>query len=205
MGEANFSSDDVFAGAANLLYAPLGTLLPDETTVAVNDFDSWPDGWVHLGYTAEGPSFTYSYETFEIEAQQATAPLRRKKTSETATITANLLQFSAEHLALVTGGTVTETVAGAAQKGYKKVVGGGEVDLTEYMFAIESTRADEDSELQPFRFFLWKGTITANGDINFAKDAATSLPITIAGLTDADKPIGEQLFEAHYVLSDVTP
>lgn len=201
MGVENFEADDVFAGAANLLYAPLGTSLPDETTVDVNDFASWPSGWVHLGYTAEGPAFTYSYETFEVEAQQATAPLRRKKTTETATITASLLQFSAEHLALVTGGSVTSTAAGVGQKGYKKVVGGGEVDLTEYMFAIESTRADDNGDLQPFRFFLWKGTITANGDINFAKNAATALPVTISGLTDSDKAVGAQLYESHFVLA----
>lgn len=204
MGVENFNSDDVFAGAANILYAPLDTALPDETTVEANDFANWPSGWVHLGYTSEGPSFTYSYETFEVEAQQATAPLRRKKTTETATITASLLQFSAEHLALITGGTVTTTAAGAGQKGYKSVSGGGEVELDEYMFAIESTRPDDDGDLQPFRFFLWKGTITANGDINFAKNAATAIPVTIAGLTDSDKAVGSQLYTAHFVLADAT-
>lgn len=204
MGVENFDSDDVFVGAANLLYAPLGTSLPDETSVAVNAFASWPSGWVHLGYTAEGPAFSYSYDVFAVEAQQATAPLRRKKTTENITISASLLQFDAAHLALVTGGSVTSTAAGAGQKQYDKAVGGGEVELPEYMFAIESTRPDADGDLQPFRFFLWKGNITANGDISFAKTAATSIPVQISGLIDDDKAVGAQLYEAHFVLADAT-
>jgi hypothetical protein len=203
MGVENFDSDDVFVGAANILYAPLGTTLPDETTVDVNDFASWPSGWVHLGYTSEGPAFNYSYEVFAVEAQQATAPLRRKKTSETLTLTASLLQFDADHLALITGGTVTSTAAGGSQKPYDKAVGGGEVELPEYMFAVESTRPDTDGDLQPFRFFVFKANITASGDINFAKNAATALPVTINALIDDDKAVGSQLYEAHFVLGDV--
>lgn len=204
MGVENFDSDDVLVGAANLLYAPLGTSLPDETSVDVNDFADWPSGWIHLGYTSEGPSFTYSYDVFAVEAQQATAPLRRKKTSETLTITASLLQFDANHLALITSGDVTSTAAGASQKQYDKVVGGGEVELPEYMFAIESTRPDGDGDLQPFRFFIFKGNITANGDISFAKDAATAIPVIINALIDDDKAVGAQLYEAHFVLADAT-
>jgi hypothetical protein len=203
MGVENFDSDDVFVGAANILYAPLGTTLPDETTVDVNDFASWPSGWVHLGYTSEGPAFNYSYEVFAVEAQQATAPLRRKKTSETLTLTAGLLQFDADHLALITGGTVTSTAAGGSQKPYDKAVGGGEVELPEYMFAVESTRPDTDGDLQPFRFFVFKANITASGDISFAKNAATALPVTINALIDDDKAVGSQLYEAHFVLGDV--
>lgn len=204
MGVSNFDSDDVFVGAANLLYAPLGTSLPDETSVDVNDFASWPSGWIHLGYTSEGPAFTYSYEVFAVEAQQATAPLRRKKTTETLSISASLLQFDANHLALITGGTVTSTAAGASQKQYDKAIGGGEVELPEYMFAIESTRPDADGDLQPFRFFLFKGNITANGDISFAKNAATAIPTQINALIDDNKAVGAQLYEAHFVLADAT-
>lgn len=204
MGVENFNSDDVFVGAANLLYAPLGTSLPDETSVDVNDFTDWPSGWIHLGYTSDGPAFNYGYETFEVQAQQATTPLRRKKTTETLTITAGLLQYSAEHLALITNGTVTSTAAGASQKAYKKVVGGGSVELPEWMFAIEGAQLDDDGDLQPYRFFVLKANITSNGETTFAKDGATVLPVIINALLDDDKAVGEQLYEAHFVTADAT-
>jgi hypothetical protein len=204
MGISNFSSDDVLVGAANLVYAPTGTTLPDESSVDVNDFANWPSGWIHLGYTQAAPSFSYSYEVFEVEAQQATAPLKRSKISEVMQITSDLLQISGDHVALVTGGSNTDTPAGAGQKGYSKVTAGGSTDLPEYMFALEGYRADDDDDLQPVRLFLWRATIQPNGDIAFAKDGATVIPIQISALTDSSKSIGAQLYEMHIVTAKAT-
>jgi len=200
MGIQNFSSDDVLVGASNLLYAPKGTTKPSDTTVLANDFASWPTGWVHFGYTDSGPNFNYAYEVFEVMAQQSTAPLKRKKTTETLTITAGLLQFEALHIALATGGTVTHTAAGVSQKEVDKIVAGGETTLDEYMFAIESTREDSSGNLQPVRLFLPRGTITQNGDTTFARDGATILPVQIQALIDSSLPVGSQLYDLRLVL-----
>src|ERR1044072_7646803 len=133
MGVANFSASDVLVGAANLLIAPKGTAIPDETTVPINTFGSWASGWVHLGYTQDAPTFTYNYETFEVLAQESTAPLRRSKVNETLQISTNLLQFSGAHLAYVTGGTLSQTAAGASQKAYDRIITGGATNLPEHM------------------------------------------------------------------------
>jgi hypothetical protein len=199
MGVSNFSSDDVLVGAANLLYAPVGTTKPSDSTVAANDFASWPTGWVHLGYTDTGPNFTYGYDVFEVTAQQSTAPLKRRKTSETLTIAANLLQFEATHIALATHGTITHTAAGVGQKEVDKIVGGGDPTLPEYMFAWESTRPDVAGTLQPVRMFLPRGTITQNGETSFQRDGATVLPVQVAALLDASLPIGQQLYDLRIV------
>lgn len=201
MGVSNFSSDDVLVGAADLLYAPTGTTKPSDSTVAANDFASWPSGWVHLGYTDSGPNFTYTYEVFEVFAQQSTAPLKRKKTNETLTISAGLLQFEALHLALATGGTVTHTAAGVGQKELDKIVGGGEVTLDEYMFAIESTREDDSGNLQPVRLFLPRATITQNGETTFQRDGATILPVQVSALLDSSLAVGSQLYDMRIILN----
>lgn len=201
MGVSNFSSDDVLVGAANLLYAPTGTTKPSDSTVAANDFASWPSGWIHLGYTDSGPNFTYGYDVFAVKAQQSTADLKRKKTSETLTVSAGLLQFEAAHIALATGGTVTHTAAGVGQKEVDRIVGGGEVTLDEYMFALESTREDDSGNLQPVRMFLPRGTITQNGETTFARDGATILPVQIAALLDDSLPVGSQLYDLRIVLN----
>lgn len=204
MGVSNFSSDDVLVGAANLLYAPVGTTKPSDSTVAANDFASWPTGWVHLGYTDTGPSFTYGYDVFEVVAQQSTAPLKRRKTSETLTITANLLQFEAVHIALATHGTITHTAAGVSQKEVDKIVGGGDPTLPEYMFAWESTRPDVAGTLQPVRMFLPRATITQNGETSFQRDGATVLPVQVAALLDATLPLGSQLYDLRIVTGPTT-
>lgn len=204
MGVENFSADDVLIGEANLLYAPKGTTKPSDSTVDVNDFASWPSGWVHFGYTESGPNFTYTYETAEVRAQQSGAPLKRRKTTEALTITANLLQFEALHIALATGGAVTHTAAGAGQKEVDRIVGGGESVLDEYMFAWESYREDANGDLQPVRMFLPKGTIRQNGETVNARDGAKIIPVQVEALLDDSLPVGEQLYDMRVVTGPAT-
>ena len=199
----NFSADDVLVGEGNFLYAPLATALPDETTVAWGAYDSWT-GWTHFGYTTEPLTFNYGYEEFGVDVQQSLSNLKRRKTSETLTISTTLAQFTGDILALVTGGTNTDTAAGASQKGFSRTVFGGDTNLPEYMFAVEGYRIDDVGTKQPVRLFIYKGTITLNGDTPFAKDGVTGLPITVSGLTDSDRAIGAQLGESQIVTSAAT-
>src|SRR5687768_13577232 len=96
----NFNAADVLVTAANILYAPLATALPDETTVAWNDFDAWT-GWEHLGYTASPTTLNYSYEVFALPVEQSTSPVIQRKINEQATIDMVLSQFSDDNIALL--------------------------------------------------------------------------------------------------------
>lgn len=200
----NFSTSDILVTAANILYAPKGTALPDETTVPVNDFDAWPSGWEHLGYTATPARTSYTYDVFELGVEQSTSPAIQRKTNERAVTDVALSQFSAANLALVTDGTATNTAAGASQKAYSKVVTGGSPNLKEYMFALEGYRPDANGNSQPIRVFFYRGTIRLNGSIEFAKGAGTSIPAQITALTDPTKTVGQQLMEAHIVTGPAT-
>lgn len=201
----NFSTSDILVTAANILYAPKGTALPDETTVAVNDFDAWPSGWEHLGYTATPASTSYTYDVFELGVEQSTSPIIQRKTNERAVTDVALSQFNGRNLALLLDGTATTTAAGASQKAYTKVVAGGSPNLLEYMFALEGYRpADSNGSAQPVRIFFYRGTIRVNGSIEFAKGAGTSLPAQITALVDASKPSGQGLLEIHLVTNPAT-
>lgn len=199
----NFNSDDVIVGEGNFLWAPLATALPDETTVAYGAYDSWT-GWTHAGYTTDPITFNYAYDEFGVDVQQSLAPIKRRKTSESMTISTTLAQFSGEILALVTGGTNTDTAAGASQKAFSRVVGGGKSKIDEYMVAVEGYREDELGNLQPARLFLYKANITLSGDAPFDKGAATGLPITVTGLTDPDRAVGANLYEFQIVTAPAT-
>ena len=204
MATVNFSSNDILVAEANILYAPKGTTLPDETTVAWNSFASWDAAWKHLGYTAEAARIGYSYDTFELEVEQTTQPVIQRKVSEQFTIDFTLAQFDGQNLALVTGGTATNTAAGASQKGYTTVKAGGDSNLNEYMFAIEGYRPDTNGTKQPVRIFVHRATIRLNGNIQFSKAAGTTIPVQIVGLADTSKSVGQQLFEAHIVTAPAT-
>lgn len=203
MGE-NFNAADVLITAANILYAPLGTALPDETTVPWNDFDAWPSGWEHVGYTLAATRTTYNYEVFELNVEQSTAPILQRKQNERATTDVSLAQFNGDNLALLLDGTVTTTAAGSSQKGYTKVVTGGATNLNEYMFALEGYRPDANGNEQPVRIFFYRAAIRVNGSIEFAKAAGTALPAQITALLDSTKPQGAQLMEVHIVTAPAT-
>ncbi len=198
-----FNSDDILITAANILYSPTGTALPDETTVEWNDFDSWT-GWTHIGYTATPARTSYTYDVFELFVEQSTSPIKQKKTNERAITDIAMSQFSAENLALLLDGTITTTAAGAAQKAFKRVVTGGAPNLVEYQFALEGYRADSEGVEQPVRIFFYRGTIRINGSIEFAKAAGTTLPAQITALADPTKTQGAQLMEVQIVTDGVT-
>lgn len=204
MATVNFSASDILVAEANILYAPKGTAFPDETSVDWNDFASWHANWVHLGYTSEPARMGYTYDTFELEVEQTTQPVIQRKVRERFTIDFVLAQFDGDNLALVTGGANVDTAAGAGQKAWSQVKAGGDTNLNEYLFAIEGYRPDSGNTKQPVRIFVHRATLRLNGNIQFSKNAGTTVPVQITGLADTSKTVGEQLFEAHIVTAPAT-
>lgn len=198
----NFSSDDVLVSEANVLFAPLSTAIPDETTIAYGAYP-WA-GWTLLGYTSAPATFSYGYDVFSADVQQLTTPIKQRKTTETLTIGTTLAQFDGDILALVLSGTNVVTPAGAGQKGFSRVTAGGDTNLAEWMFGIEGYRIDVAGNKQPVRVIVYKATITASGDIPFDKAAITGIPITITALGDPTKAVGASLVEVISVLAPAT-
>ncbi len=190
---ASYTSDSVLVAEAAILCAPTGTSLPSISTVAWNTFGSWT-GWTMLGYTTQPTTFAYNYETFQVDVQQSLAPIKQRKTGESATISSALAQFEGALLALVLGGSNSDTAAGSGVKPNSRVTTGGDPALTERMYAIEGWR-EVSGVKQPVRIFVYRATITANGDIPFDKNAVTAIPFTINALADPTKAIGAQLLE----------
>lgn len=202
-----FNSDDVLVTPANVLYAPVGTALPDESTVEYNAdsgaYTSWT-GWTLLGYTTAPATFTYGYETFDVEVQQSAAPIKSSKTNESLTLSFTLAQFDADILALVLDGTASPTAAGPGQKAFDEVKAGGDTELSEYMFALEAYRTDSAGTKQPVRVFLHRGVLAVNGDIAFDKAGVTQVPCQVTALADSTKPVGEQLVTIQIVTGAAT-
>jgi hypothetical protein len=199
---ASYTSSSVLVAEAAVLYAPTGTGLPDETDVAWNTFGSWT-GWTMLGYTTTATTLNYSYETFEVDVQQSLAPILQRKINERANISGSLAQFEGAILAVLLQGTNTTTAAGASQKGWDRVVTGGDPSLTERMFALEGWKLVAGVR-QPVRVFLYRGTITMNGDVPWDKAAVTALPFQITGLGDTTKSVGSNLMEMHIINAAAT-
>lgn len=193
---------NVIVGPAKVWYAPVGTALPDETSVA---FDaSWGGSWTQLGFTKTPISFNYQTTVFEVEVEQVNGAIKQTKTKEVATIETTLAELTGDNLALATDGTLTSTAAGAGQKAYERVVGGGDPTISEYAWGFEGEYVDDAGASFPIRFFLYRGSAIMNGALTFAKADYPGIPLQVKALNDTSKATGAQIFEFHRVTAAAT-
>lgn len=193
---------DILVTPATIYYAPVGEALPDETSVGYGD--AWGGNWVDLGYTLEPVSLSYETETFELEVEQITLPVRRVRTKETVMIETSLAEMTATNLALVVDGTATTTAAGVGQVGFDEILAGGAVDLSEYAWGFEGFRVTAANVRLPVRVFLYRGQAVLNGQLTFAKGAGVGIPIQIKALPDTTQTAGEQILVIHNVTAVAT-
>lgn len=193
---------DILLSPAKIWYAPVGEALPDETSVAY-DAD-WGGNWEQFALTKTPVTLNRDVSTFDVFVEQTTVPLRRAITEEKMTIETQLAEFTGVNLALVMGGTNTTTAAGAGQKGYDKVVAGGEWTLPERAWGIEGKYIDADGDEFPVRLFLYRATVKLGGELSFQKGDYVGVPIQIEALGDTSKAIGAQMIEIHRVTAAAT-
>lgn len=193
---------DILVSPATIYYAPVGETLPDETSVDYGE--AWGGNWVNLGYTLEPISLSYETETFELEVEQITLPVRRVRTRETVMIETSLAEMTGANVGLVVDGTVTTTAAGVGQVGFDEILAGGKVDLSEYAWGFEGFRVTAANVRLPVRVFLYKGNAVLNGQLTFAKGAGVGIPIQIKALPDTTQDAGEQILVIHNVTAVAT-
>jgi hypothetical protein len=190
---------DILVSPARVFYSPLGTALPDETTVAVGA--AWPVGWIDLGYTLAPVSLSFSADTFELEVEQVTNPLKIIRTKETVEMETMLAELTAANLKLAMGSssTVTTTAAGASQHGFDELKMGGEVLIPEYQWGFEGYTLDSQNRQLAKRIFIYRAVATLNGKLDFSKKAAAGIALKIKALADTTKTQGQQMLNAQFV------
>lgn len=191
---------DVLAAPARILYAPVGEAAPSETTVLYGA--AWGGNWKDLGETLTPVTLALNSDTFDIEVEGSTLPVKRLRTKEEAIIETTLAEASADALALAFGTTVTTSAATTLKRGYQELSAGGDVVVKEYQFGIESLYVGANNAKFPVRMFIWKATVVINGKLEFSKKAATGIPLKIQTLGDLSKPVGQQLLKLQKVTTE---
>lgn len=196
--------EDILIGPVTAYYAPVGETLPDETSVAYGG--SWGGNWVSLGYTKEDTPLSWNLEKSGkmVGAQQTILKLKQVWTEETLAVETTLIESTADNMELAMEGTVTDTAAGAGQKGFSKLEGGGQYLPDTYCFGFEGMRVMSDGTQQPVRLFVWKGVMMVGGALEFGKDDETGIPIHIDALADTSKSANKQLFYIEIVTAAAT-
>ncbi len=174
---------NVTTGPGTLYYAPLGTTEP-ATRVA-----TWPAGWVAVGYTAEGHSFSSSLSIDDIEVAELLDPVRRVTTKRDTKVAFAMAEITLAHLKLLLNGgsttpdsavitdaattsaspNVTSATAGFTSDDLHKAISGAGIPASSYIGIINSATSIGLSS-----------SSTLNTPVN-ATVTATGVSITIAG------------------------
>lgn len=181
---------DLLMSGARVLYANTGTSLPSETSVAFGA--SW-SSFTELGILGDELRVNYRPTFTGISPQNALGNVKAYRTNEMLTLESTLEDFTGPNLALLTGGTNTTTGAGVSQKPFYSVAFGGQPVVTTKLWGFEGFRADVNGTLQPVRFFIFAGSIRANGPMRFNKEQKLVMPFLIEAYHDPTLTVGQQL------------
>lgn len=188
------ADQDILIGPGKLYRAPLGEANPDESTVAYGA--AWGGNWVDMGDFLEGSPITLTIdETFtDVYTERATSAKNSVRTRRTLMIKGTLAEHSVANMAVLLQGTAeTTAAAGGGQKGFSEIPFGDQSDVSFYKWGIEALRKDANDGNQPIRWFLHKGRIRLAGDLPYAKQNPTGIPIEILILGDSSQDAGEEL------------
>lgn len=116
MATPTINSSTIKSGPGVLRYAPLGTALPTVTAAASKLAVTWASGWVQVGGTDDGISYSESTDTSAIRVAESQYDIRTVVTGRSMTLTVNLSQIDTLNWKLAAnGGTVTTSGTGATK------------------------------------------------------------------------------------------
>lgn len=164
----------ILVGVGTLYVAPVGTAAP-----ALTATPSAP--WVALGETDDGVKLTKTRNREAFSSDQRTGKVKVVQTEEGVTLETNLHESTLENLANAIGGSVTVTAPGSGTIGKKslKLYTGATVGEFAFLF-----RGDSPYGNWPGQFFLPRGYMDDDIEMEFKKDEKTLVPVKFEALED---------------------
>lgn len=107
MASTAFDGTRIEIGPGTLYAAPIGTTEPDSVTGV------WPAGWVSLGYTDAGSTFSFQPQVAAVPVEEEVFPIRNVVTGVSATLAFALAETTQQNLLLaLNAGIGSSVVAG---------------------------------------------------------------------------------------------
>lgn len=166
-------SSNILVPSRTYVYlALLGTAAPADHAAALGA------GWKNVGHTTpDSLSFNTEPEFEEVQSAQSDYPVRRFKASESATVSVDLLEFSAANFKSVYGGgTVTEI--GTAGSGKFKFVPPSSIGVLTEVSAIIEVK----DGVKVYRYIYPKVVQIEGVETELQKGSQSMLPLRLAVL-----------------------
>lgn len=191
-------ANNIILGYAKIYTAPYGTAFP-AATVAYGA--SWGGSWTYLGDTLEPLSFGGDRSQFDVEIQQATAPVKSIITKETRNFKTKLSEHQATAINYLLLGTSVNTAPGSGTKGYYTIDFGGNQIPNVLAVGFEALYQLTDGTQLPIRWMFYKGSVLQDGDIVYDKAGVAGIPVNIKTYADTTQTAGKQMGRLQIVYS----
>lgn len=164
----------ILVGVGQLYVAPVGTAAPALTVTPSSP-------WVSLGETDDGVKLSKTRNREAFTSDQRTGKVKVVQTEEGITLETNLHESTLENLASVMGGTVSVTAPGSGTIGKKTLKLYGGATVAEYAFLF---RGNSPYGNWPGQFYLPRGYMDDDVEMEFKKDEKTLIPVKFEALED---------------------
>lgn len=191
-------ANNIIVGYARIYTAPYGETFP-AATLAYGT--TWGGNWTYLGDTVEPLSFGGDRTQFDVEIQQAIAPVKSIITKETRNFKTKLSEHDALALNQLLLGTSVNTAPGSGTKGYYTIDFGGNQVPNILAVGFEALYQLTSGTQLPIRWMFYKGSIMQDGDIVYDKAGVAGIPINIKTYVDTTKATNKQLGRLQIVYS----
>lgn len=168
------------------------TLGPGVITIAA--YGAAKGTGVNLGLTDGGVSVEPKTEVYEVEVDNSTGVIKRKKTKESLIIKMSIADatFQALQMAL---GQPASYLSGQA------LTIGGDIALPEYTVYIDVVGISDGA--RPIT--IYKANVVGDAKHTYKKKDKTLIPIEVHALMDLSRTVGDQLWSGYDAAGDTTP
>lgn len=155
--------------------------------VSVNSQGVPSTGGTEVGFTNGPATVTVTGEVLEVMAEQALSAVRVLQTSEEATVNFTMKELGVQLIANILRDANYSTVGQA-----KRVTGGGGQCIDPQVVTLVAL----DPCLAFYNVFVfYRAYLESDFAIPFAKAEETMIEVTLKGLSDTNRPTGDQLYQ----------
>lgn len=163
--------ETLIAARAQVYLAPTGTAAPVDALVAIDP------AWHFVGNTTEDSlSFSTEPEFEEVRSHQSDYPIRRFQTSDSATLSVDLLQWNSQNMIYAFGGGTVTAIAATTPTQYKFVPPrlGARAEVSALIEVLDGERV--------FRYVYPRAQQIEGVEAQLQKGSASTLPLRLSVL-----------------------
>jgi len=138
-----------------------------------------------IGYTEDGVKDIHTVEYYDIEADQSTLLLGKKKIKERKTVQVNVEEATLDNIKIAMGEENSVSNDGS----WKRLSFSGGTTVTEHVLRFEGLAPGTDKTR---KLHIFKAVAVEVGEMAYKKGEKTLVPVTFEAVADTTKPEGDQ-------------